>query len=483
MAGGPARALAFLAPFLAPMALASVLAAGCDSGSDDPAVGDGGAACTPGAALACTCGAERGYRICGPSATFGACSCGGPEAGTDAVRADVAGIPDAAPASDSAPGLDAADAAAPDQAVDLAADARPDLPPETGPGSDVRPQSAPAGCVSPGRLLAGSERLLDLYPIADGIVVVRSDAVVLVGRDRNVKKTVTAPRPITSAAFDGTRLVTADAAMLTVYNTALDSEGTVLLTESCASSVLMDGGVFVCGPSNDWDRVFYTYDIVNRRAIATASRKYTYKGIPMRRIPTTNYFVTVTVGTSPSDFNLFQVAAGGTDVTHINESPYHGGFSATEVYGFAGNPPTHLVNVEGLLMRLFGNGCDGTTNSFTSGCFVKDGNLGTLWSNERFASLTNDASGTLYAVVAQNGTSYFDPQCKTGCLVQKIDVQQRKVVSQRQHMMGAKRFIASRPDPSCDMLAVGYEVAPAGSSGSSFEWSGYQVDLVDYGAP
>ena len=202
----------------------------------------------------------------------------------------------------------------------------------------------------------------------------------------------------------------------------------------------------------------------------------------MRRIPGTSYFVTVTTASSPSDFHLYQVTSGGADVTFINESPYHGDFAATDIYGFAGRPPTHLVNIDGLLLRLFGSGCDGTTNSFTSGCFVKDGNLGTLWSGERFVSLTNDAAGTLYAVVSQGTTFYSDPLCKGGCSVQKIDVQQRKVVAQRQHMMGAKRFIVSRPDSSCDMLAVGYEVSPPGSS-SSFEWSGYQIDLVDYGAP
>ena len=134
------------------------------------------------------------------------------------------------------------------------------------------PRPSPAAVCRPVGCWQAPSGCSNLYPIADGILVVRSDAVLLVGRDRNVKKTVTAPRPITSAAFDGTRLVTADAAMLTVYTSALDSEGTVLLTESCASSVLMDGGVFVCGPSNDWDRVFYTYDIIGRKAIARASR-------------------------------------------------------------------------------------------------------------------------------------------------------------------------------------------------------------------
>ena len=54
------------------------------------------------------------------------------------------------------------------------------------------------------------------------------------------------------------------------------------------------------------------------------------------------------------------------------------------------------------------------------------------------------------------------------------------MVAQRQHNFNAKRMLVSRPDPSCKMVAVAYEVM--GSSSSSFDWSGYQVDLVDYGA-
>lgn len=453
-------------------ALAALVAlAGCGGSDGAGALPTG--ACTPGASRSCSCDSGiPGQELCERSGRWAACTCAtaARDAGVDGAGADHV-LSDLPPAVTADADLEAP-AAPTDTAVDRTADVMV--------ASEVAPASG--GCVPARKLAGGKERVLDAFVLNSGIIIVRNDALVLVGRDGVEKMTVTTPRPITSVAFDGTTLVTADAAMLTVYGTDLASQGTVLLTEACASSVLVDGGIFVCGPANDWDRVFYTYDVRNRRPIAAASKKYTYNGIPMRRVPNTNYFVTVTTSSSPSDFHLYRVEPNGADVVFVNESPYHGDFPATEIYGFAGTPPTHLVNLDGLLLRLFGNNCDSMHNSFTSGCFVKDGNLGTLWMTERFASLSNDEPGNLYAVVAGSGSSFFDPACVGGCSLQKIDVASRKVVSQKKHMLAARRFLFSRPDTTCNMVVVGYEVATSTSS-SSLDYSGYQIDLLDYGSP
>jgi hypothetical protein len=483
------------------VALLLVLAApmvACGADDDDRADASADAAsstCTPGAQRACACGdAGVGQSICGNSGQFGVCYCpGAPLPGTDAGAAPdspAVGSPDmTSPQPDSA--------LVPDMAGGLDAGSLPGDTRDTGAG----PADAPApgvgdaiasdgaisgplgGCAPPRMLASGSERLVDVFVTADGIIVIHTGAISLIGRDGVVKTTVTAPRPITTAAFDGTSLVTADAAMLSVYSPALQFQGMVLLTEACASSALMDAGIFVCGPANDWDRVFYTYDVRALSKVATASKKYTYNGIPMRRVPGTAYFVTVTTSSSPSDFHLYRVDPDGKDVVYVNESPYHGDFGVTEIYGFAGTPPTHLVNYDGLLLRLFGDGCDMMHNSFTSGCFVKDGNLGTLWTNQRFLALTNDADGALYGVVAKTGSfSSFDPACKDGCLAQKIDVAGRKVISSRDLDLKVKRVLFSRADGTCKMLVVASEALGSGGS-SSFDWSGYRVDLVDYGMP
>jgi hypothetical protein len=423
-------------------------------------------ACAPGQATACVCPSGlASVRICTNQGSYGACICGddggvagrggGGLGGTTVETGGAAGTAGAGGAAGTTGG-------APGGAAGTAGD-----PPAT-------------GCVSSKQLIRGTEQLIDLFPTAAGIVIVRADALVLVGRDAAVLNTVKVPRPITAASFDGTSLVVADAAMLTVYSAALESQGTVLLTEACVSSVLMDDGVFVCGPSEDWDRVFYTYDIKTLRPIASSSQTFTYHGRPMRRVPGTSYFITVTTDLSPSDFYLYKVLPGGADVVYVNESPYHGDFAATTTMGFDANPAAHLIQVSGLLLRIFGDGCDSQHNSFTSGCFVKDGTLGLLPSGQPYLALANDDAGRLFAVTNDGASTYpFNPLCPgAGCNIQLIDVPSRTVVSQRKHLMASAGFIALRPDPACKMVALGYQLA---TSTTTTTYAGYEVDLVDYG--
>lgn len=455
--------------------------------------------CPPGATYTCHCPSGAvGLQICGDKGP-GDCHCAGEPAAMDGGTGDGSGLGangnggagtggGGGSATGGAAGAGSGGAALPGSGgaagstVDAGGSVDGALP---GPdaGSDVISMPPPStGCVAAGKLAAGSELLIDVFAVPDGIVIVRSDAVVLMGRDRVVKKTVMAPRPINTAAFDGTSLVVADAALFTVFSLTLEPQGTVLLTEACASSAITKGGVFVCGPANDWDRIFYTYSIADRKSIARSSNKFTYHGTPMKVVPGTDYFVTVTTNSSPSDFFLYRVMPGGTDVIYVNESPYHGDFAATRTFAFAGTPPTHLVNTDGLLLRLFGDGCDSMHNSFTSGCFVKDGNLGTLPMARTFAALANDEQGRMFSLLrgTTGSTSFFDPLCPGGCSLQQIDVDARRVVSEQKHMMAARQIIALRPDSACKMVAVGYAVAT--SSSSSTDYAGYQVDLLDYGA-
>ena len=216
------------------------------------------------------------------------------------------------------------------------------------------------------------------------------------------------------------------------------------------------------------------------KAIARSSKAFTYNGIPMRRIPGTDHFVTVTTNLSPSDYHLYKVAPGGTDVTFVNESPYHGDIAATMTFAFDKIPAEHLINLSGLMLRIFGDGCDDQHNSFTSGCFVKDGTLGILPANTFYLAMTNDAAGRVFTIVNGGSGYYPSPLCPGGCTLQLIDVASRNVISQRRHQMASRGFIALRPDTSCRMVAVGYSLA---SSASSIDYTGYQIDLLDYGAP
>src|SRR5262245_27746066 len=114
---------------------------------------------------------------------------------------------------------------------------------------------------APRLLLDGTQNLVAYFVVDAGVIAALDDRVVLVGRNAQVIKSVPFARQITAAAFDGTTLVIADAAALTVMTPSLEVGPSVLVTETCVAGVLVSGKRFVCGPANDWDRIFYTYDV------------------------------------------------------------------------------------------------------------------------------------------------------------------------------------------------------------------------------
>jgi hypothetical protein len=235
---------------------------------------------------------------------------------------------------------------------------------------------------------------------------------------------------------------------------------------------------FVCGPSNDWDRVFYTYDARTGNLLAS-SNKYTYHGIPMRRVPGTDDFVTVSVGTSPSDFYLHTVWANG-QASYINESPYHGAFSATTTFAFDGAPPTHLVNSGGLLLKLYDTGCSGDASFASSTCFLKDGALGTLTGSQYFAAMDSDATGTVYALVDPSTDTFSSDRCTKGCLLQRIDVAARTVLSQTIVQLKAAAIVAFRHDAVARAAVVGFVVGTGSYYVSSDPYPGYRVLVITY---
>ena len=235
---------------------------------------------------------------------------------------------------------------------------------------------------------------------------------------------------------------------------------------------------FVCGPSNDWDRVFYTYDAKTGKLLAS-SKQYTYHGIPMRRVPGTDDFVTVSVGTSPSDFYLHTVLGSG-EASYINESPYHGAFAATMTFAFDGDPPTHLINSSGLLLKIYDTGCTGDASSFSSGCFVKDGALGTLTGNQYFAAMDSDAAGIVCALVDPSSGSFSSDLCTKGCLLQKIRVADRTVVSQSNVQLKAASIVAFHHDAIANAAVVGYVVGTGSYYSPSDSYPGYRVFVMPY---
>jgi hypothetical protein len=390
-------------------------------GSSD--VGNDVPRCVPGTQAACACAAGRsGIQLCRDDGSFGTCACD---------SASGSGGSDNQNGSTSKGGR----AAGGNTSV-----------------GDAGSASGGAGADGENVMWTGTPTLIDVFVGEAGIYVVTSDSVALIDRTGALVREVKAPRPVTAAAFDDEVLVVADAAKLTSYDHDLKEKLSANLLEGCRAGVLLSGHRFVCGPENDWDRVFYTYDLQSGDLLAS-SKKYTYKGIPMRRVPGTDDFVTVTVDSSPSDFHLYSLAAGN-EAVYVNESPYHGDFRVTNVYSFFGSPATHLVTDTGLMLRIYGADCNGMNNSFSTGCFVKDGALGTLTGAQAFMGMDADASGHVYGLV-DVAAGYLNSGCKMGCLLQKVDVAARSVEKQLTVHPSVGKVVAFRYDAVGNSLVIG----------------------------
>jgi hypothetical protein len=205
-------------------------------------------------------------------------------------------------------------------------------------------------------------------------------------------------------------------------------------------------------------------------AIATAKR--IRKAKRTRSTNRMDAFVTVTLNLSPSDFYLYRLGADNV-VSFVNESPYHGDFSATSVYAFDGEPPEHLINTQGLMLR-FSLECSASgTSMFMSQCFVKDGALGTLTGAQRFVAMDN-AGPTLTALVDPRGDIFTQVNASdAGYLLQTIDVPSRTVSSQVTVHLPQGTPTKLEAVLERQVAVVGVDKRPAFPSTSSA--SGYEV--------
>ncbi len=381
-----------------------------------PGCNDEVQACTPGRQVECACeDGTASVQACTKGGVFEECRCGQTADARvpDAARTNDSGVDRGTPiipGGSSSP-VDPGNVSSGDRDAAALVDARV-LGGDPGPVDASAPASG-VGFIAmfarDGSLWSVDTAGIARFELASGAEVARWNA----------------PRPLTSAAFDGTYLVALDGAKLsTLEPTELTMGASGDLVESCRAAVFVNDGRLICGPANDWDRVFYTYDAASGKLLAS-SQKYTYNGIPMRRVPSLNAFVTVSVDSSPSDFHLYTVGADNA-AKFENESPYHGDFPIDDSYAFDGSPPTHLITAYGLRLK-FAVGC-GTSNT----CFVKDGALGTLSGAQRFVALDGDGK-TLVAIVDTSGSSYYVPGQSTAAnyLLQTIDLPSRTVTGQR----------------------------------------------------
>lgn len=360
---------------------------------------------------------------------------------------------------------------------------RPPPPPGVDSGTPVQDAGSPTpgedGSVPPPppgegeRVLADrAGQLVDVFVTARGIIVVDAERVRLLDRAGAELATFETGREITAAAFDGVRLGVADRAFLFTLDADLVELARVALAEWCRSAVIVSGSRFVCGPDDDWDRVFRTYDLSSGTELA-ASDEYTYNGIPMFRVPGTDHFVTVTTGSSPSDFHLYEVAPTH-DATFIGESPYHGDFPVTDVFAFRGDPATHLITHEGLMLEIFHPDCVAGMSSFTSGCFTRDGDLGSLRVGESYVAMTQDDAGYVYGLREDGDPWFSDPRCESSCTLHRVDVEARSIDRERTYDHAFFDLVRMRHDAVGGGVVLGVM-----DEGDRFDgYTGYQVRLV-----
>ena len=277
-------------------------------------------------------------------------------------------------------------------------------------------------------------------------------------------------REVTAAALDGTLIAIADRAAVTPFR-SLQIGQSALLVEGCRAGVLVSGARFVCIPFGTANVTFSTYDLDRSVKIGEAPGIF-YVGDNGRRVPGRDAFITVSDDQSPSDFHLFQVDQTGAPV-YVNDSPYHGDFPVTRTFAFDATPPTHVIQVTGLILALYGTTASPCTSDFPSSCFLKDGELGTLATNESFAALTENGNGHVIGLVSADGSSLA---CPSGCALQDIDVAARRATPLGSYSSkGASGRLIARSAPApTRVLYVGYNVnvgTPA---------AGYRVDAFRY---
>lgn len=300
-------------------------------------------------------------------------------------------------------------------------DAGPPVSRDAG-GTDAGPPP-PAGRL----VVDGLAPLYGIFPLGDGdVIVVDAAGARRLDAAGAVVATFAPPREVTAAAFDGTYLAIADRGVHTALDTDLTEQSSVLLAETCASAVIVSGHRFVCGPDYDWDRIFVTYDLERATEIAR-SDTYTYNGIPMRRVPGTDDFITVTEDLSPSDFHLYD--GSGDPVVYVQDSPYHGDFTVSTTYAFHGFPATHLVTQAGIMLRIRGPGC--MPDAYPSECLVRDGELGTVSRTATYAAMTQDTHGHIVGLVDTADRWYDDPYCAGGCTLHEVESATRTITRSR----------------------------------------------------
>jgi hypothetical protein len=105
------------------------------------------------------------------------------------------------------------------------------------------------------------------------------------------------------------------------------------------------------------------------------------------------------------------------------------------------------------MLRIHGPDCPAGEGTNDAGCFVKDGEVGTLDGDQFFAALDQDEGGKLYAVT---GRASPRDSCTEGCRVQRIDVATRTLETDVPVPGRTGTAVVARHDAVSGSLVVGF---------------------------
>jgi hypothetical protein len=367
--------------------------------------------------------------------------------------------------------------------------AGPGPDPSSGPAATPpAPDSPPSGCVPNTRLVDGNTRVLTAAPVPGGALIVQYGAATKM--DRNARVLASAPLPVrpASAVFDEGTLAIGDEQGLAFYDQDLHLLRAIPVEGGCTTVALLAGGRAVCetpDPTDVGATIMRTFSVASGALLASnpLSSLLPAHGPRLRRVPGVDALVSETLD-APT-YSLYGVASDGT-VSFLNTSLMQT-FMPNPPFAFwgsgrSGAPPVHLVSDSGSLLKIFDPDCLTSGKPFHSGCFTADGEVGSLWGDQRLVGLADDGQGTLFTITADFAGNFFPPsaRCATECvLVQRIDLASRRVISSRMNSL-ATGFLTLAVDAECGMLLAAYTL----NGGDTVDPSSteYRVDLIDYGA-
>ncbi len=436
-----------LSPRLLVCALLTFLLSACDDG-DSP--------CEPGEEIECSCDdGEPGTRYCLSNSRYDPCYCG---SDLDFTPVSHTRTRDASQSSTSSPIDDLLDGVLDAGRLDAGRDTGVDV----GPGDGVL-------------LSASSERLVEMFAAGDDLLLVLPRRVSRVSLlDGGEQAHWDAPRALTAAAFDGTRLVALDSARLTVLELATLKEQTASnLVEPCSYAVLVQDGPLACLTGGNELLALEPADGGRTgaavRPVRTGGRLLSVPGT--RRLlvtDTSSGFYAPVVFEAPLDGGIALV--GDASSALLSSGTFNQPFS------FDGDPATNLITRQGFMFNV-----NATCGDAGDPCLVRSGTLGVLGTAETFVGMSHGEAGQLYGLIDPNpNASSFSGRCDTTlCRLVHVDVPARELRAELKIRRPLRDVVALRALPAHKALVVALSVHVRDPITSLSVDAGYQVVRFD----